>query len=202
MRNVSKVFHPESNFSASGPLEFLNTWTYELAGGAERGSAQQLFDSVCTTTTSTVRCTTPTTRPSRWFAPRVSSVSSIPPLLDAGLLRWDAPSKIRSRIITERRVNDTLASYDTCNNSNTITVGDTYLRPIWDAIYLPTPTQRLQQYVSGLTLTHEMCTACRVCVPTKRLRWATRTSAASLRRRSGKASSMTWTSSSRAITVS
>ncbi len=81
-----------------------------------------------------------------------------------GFFGWDAPTKINLEVILEGgdglgtpgAFNNTLASYDTCNNSDTITVGDTYLRPIWDAIYLPNATARLQQYVSGLTLKDEM----------------------------------------------
>lgn len=52
--------------------------------------------------------------------------------------------------------NNTLAPYDTCNNSDTITIGDTYLRPVWDPIYLTNATQRLSQYVTGLNLTTEL----------------------------------------------
>lgn len=158
MRNVSKVFHPESNFSASGPLEFLNTWTYEL--GAEvlnAVGAQQLFDSgVHHYYQYGALYNANASKP-------VVRTTSQQRILDSarywtlGFFGWDAPSKIDLEIITEGDgFNNTLASYDTCNNSDTITVGDTYLRPVWDAIYLPTPTQRLQQYISGLTLTHEM----------------------------------------------
>jgi hypothetical protein len=45
LANVSKVTNPTSNFSALGPLAFLNTWQYEL--GAEvlvPVGNQELFD--------------------------------------------------------------------------------------------------------------------------------------------------------------
>lgn len=70
-----------------------------------------------------------------------------------GFFGFDAASEVNLEVIIETAgSNNTLASYDTCENSNNITVGDTYLRPVWDAIYLKNATSRLQKYVQGLTL--------------------------------------------------
>jgi len=49
----------------------------------------------------------------------------------------------------EDSFNNTLAPYN-------ITIGDTYLRAVWDPIYLANATTRLQQYVAGLNLTTEL----------------------------------------------
>ena len=74
-----------------------------------------------------------------------------------GFFGFDAPDKINLEVIIESDTfNNSLASYDTCNNSNTITPGDDYLRPIWDPIYLADATERLQPYVTGLNLTTEL----------------------------------------------
>ncbi|EST08937.1 Histidine phosphatase superfamily, clade-2 [Kalmanozyma brasiliensis GHG001] len=162
--NVSRLTNPSSNFSASGPLSFLNSWKYEL--GAEvlnAVGAQQLFDSGVHHYYQYGKLYNETHKP-------VIRTTSQQRILDSarywtlGFFGWDAPSKYNLEIILEGgdglgtagAFNNTLASYDTCNNSDTITVGDTYLRPTWDAIYLPKPRDRLQQYVSGLELTNEM----------------------------------------------
>lgn len=166
MANVSKLNHPESNFSASGPLSFLNSWTYEL--GAEvlnPVGTQQLFDSGVHHYYQYGRLYNASSE----LKPVIRTTSQ-QRILDSarywtlGFFGWDAPTKINLEVILEGgdalgepdAFNNTLASYDTCNNSNTITVGDTYLRPVWDAVYLTPPRQRLQQYVSGLELTNEM----------------------------------------------
>lgn len=165
--NVSKLNHPDSNFSASGPLSFLNTWKYEL--GAEvlnPVGTQQLFDSGVQHFYQYGRLYNASNEKHK----PVIRTTSEQRILDSarywtlGFFGWDAPTKINLEVILEGgdglgtpgAFNNTLASYDTCNNSDTITVGDTYLRPVWDAIYLPAPRERLQQYVSGLELTNEM----------------------------------------------
>lgn len=165
--NVSKLNHPNSNFSAWGPLSFLNDWKYQL--GAEVLNPvgnQELFDSGVShyyQYGALYNATTEAHKP-------VIRTTSEQRILDSarywtlGFFGWDAPTKINLEVIleggdglgTDGAFNNTLAPYDTCNNSDTITVGDTYLRPIWDAIYLPNATARLQQYVSGLELTNEM----------------------------------------------
>lgn len=81
-----------------------------------------------------------------------------------GFFGWDAPSKVDLEVIIEsgsslgpdQFFNNTLAPYDTCNNSNTVYLGDSYSRPIWDKIYLKDATERLQKYVTGLNLTDEL----------------------------------------------
>ncbi|ETS64460.1 hypothetical protein PaG_00917 [Moesziomyces aphidis] len=165
--NVSKLNHPDSNFSASGPLSFLNNWTYQL--GAELLNpvgTQQLFDSGVKHYYRYGKLYNATDEKHK----PVVRTTSQQRILDSarywtlGFFGWDAPNKINLEVILEGgsglgpadAFNNTLASYDTCNNSDTITVGDTYLRPTWDAIYLPNATQRLQQYVSGLELKDEM----------------------------------------------
>ncbi|SNX86142.1 related to 3-phytase A precursor [Melanopsichium pennsylvanicum] len=165
--NVSKLNNPNSKFSASGPLSFLNDWKYEL--GAEILNPignQELFDSGVSHYYQYGKLYNASNQAHK----PVIRTTSEQRILDSarywtlGFFGWDAPTKINLEIILEGgdglggpdAFNNTLASYDTCNNSDTVTVGDTYLRPIWDNIYLPNITQRLQQYVSGLELKDEM----------------------------------------------
>lgn len=138
------------NLTASGPLSFLKNWSYEL--GAELLvpiGAQQTFDSgvyhalqygklVNESGSKPVVRTTSQQRildSSRYFT--------------LGMFGWDAPNKINLEVIIEAdNFNNTLAPYDTCNNSNTIDVGDLYLRPEWDKKYLADAVQRLQPYTN------------------------------------------------------
>lgn len=166
IKNVSRLNNPQSNFNASGPLSFLNDWKYEL--GAEilvPVGAQELFDSGVSHYYQYGKLYNASSEKKP-----VIRTTSEQRMLDSarywtlGFFGWDAPNKINLEVILEGgdglgtpdAFNNTLASYDTCNNSDNITVGDTYLRPIWDAIYLPNITQRLQQYVQGLELKDEM----------------------------------------------
>lgn len=158
--NVSNLTHPNSNFSASGPLEFLNTWSYKL--GAELlvpvGSAQ-LFNSgvhhylrygqLYNSTTQAHKPVIRTTSQSRMLNSARYWI--------LGFFGYDGFNDVDLEVIIESEgFNNTLASYETCNNSDTLTVGDTYLVPTWNAIYLPNITQRLSTYVSGLNLTDDM----------------------------------------------
>lgn len=166
LANISKTTHPDSNFSASGPLDFLNTWQYQL--GAEvlvPVGTQQLFDSGVHSYYRYGRLYNATTQKHK----PVVRTTSEQRMLDSaryfnlGFFGFDAPNLVDLEVIIEAGTglaanssNNTLASYDTCTNSDTITIGDTYLRPVWDEIYLANATQRLQQYVTGLNLTTDL----------------------------------------------
>ncbi|EPQ30302.1 uncharacterized protein PFL1_02418 [Pseudozyma flocculosa PF-1] len=153
-------------FNATGPLSFLNDWQYQL--GAELLvplGAQQLFDSGVHAYYRYGRLYNATTQPHK---PVVRTTSESRMLDSAryfslGFWGWDAPNLINLEVVLEAgeglapgAFNNTLAPYDTCNNSDTITVGDTYLRPVWDEIYLANATKRLQPYVDGLNLTTDL----------------------------------------------
>ncbi|KAN0060550.1 hypothetical protein ACQY0O_007005 [Thecaphora frezii] len=152
-----------AGFKATGPLGFLNDWSYKL--GAEvlvPVGTQQLFDSgihafyrygaLYNATTQKHKPVVRTTSQSRMLdSARYFTL---------GFFGWDAPNLVNMEVVLEGgsglapdAYNNTLASYDTCNNSDTITVGDTYLRPVWDEIYLANATKRLQPHVEGLNLT-------------------------------------------------
>lgn len=164
--NISKTTHPNSNFSASGPLSFLNTWTYQL--GAEvlvPVGTQELFDSGVHSYYRYGKLYNATTQKHK----PVVRTTSEQRMLDSarffnlGFFGLNASDAVNLEVIIENgdgltstSSNNSLASYDTCNNSDTITIGDTYLRPVWDAIYLANATQRLQQYVTGLNLTTDL----------------------------------------------
>jgi hypothetical protein len=165
--NISKVTHPDSNFSATGPLSFLNTWQYQL--GAEvlvPVGNQELFDSgvhsyyryghLYNATTQAHKPVVRTTSEERMLTSAQ--------LFNLGFFGLNASNLVDLEVIIENgyglgiedSFNNTLAPYDTCTNSDNITIGDTYLRAVWDPIYLANATTRLQQYVTGLNLTTEL----------------------------------------------
>ncbi|KDN39314.1 phosphoglycerate mutase-like protein [Tilletiaria anomala UBC 951] len=153
-------------FTNTGPLAFLSNYTYQL--GAEiltPVGAQQVFDSGIKAYYSYGSLYN-STAGGNGTAPRkpVIRTTSQERMLDsarywtAGFFGLDAPSLIDLLVILEGDgFNNTLASYDTCNNSNVgaLAVGDTYLTPQWEATYLKGTVERLQQYTS-LNLTTEM----------------------------------------------
>ncbi|CDS01586.1 hypothetical protein, partial [Sporisorium scitamineum] len=121
--NVSKLNHPDSNFSAWGPLEFLNTWKYQL--GAEvlnPVGTQQLFDSGVQHFYQYGKLYNAS---SQQHKPVIRTTSQ-QRILDSarywtlGFFGWDAPSKYNLEIILEGgeglgpadAFNNTLASYD------------------------------------------------------------------------------------------
>lgn len=165
--NITKLTHPNSNFSASGPLSFLNTWSYKL--GAEilvPVGNQELFDSGVHTYYRYGHLYNATTQAHK---PVVRTTSEERMLTSAqffnlGFFGLNASNLVNLEVIIEDGYglipggynNNSVAAYDTCNNSDTITIGDTYLRPIWDPIYLANATERLNQDVTGLNLTTEL----------------------------------------------
>lgn len=154
LANYSKA----GNLSASGPLAFLKNWTYEL--GAELLvpiGAQQLFDSGVYhymqygKLLNTSLGHKPVIR-----TPSQSRMLNSARYWTLGFFGWDAPDKINLEVIIESSgFNNTLAPYETCNNSNTITPGDEYLRKTWDPIYLADAVERLQKY-TNIELTPEV----------------------------------------------
>ncbi|PWN34218.1 phosphoglycerate mutase-like protein [Meira miltonrushii] len=146
------------NLSVSGPLAFLSNWTYKL--GAELlvpQGAQEEFNSgikhyydygaLYNETKNLAKPVIRTTSESRMLESAQ--------YWTAGFFGLNAPNMIDLQVILEGDgFNNTLAPYDTCNNSNTITVGDTYLTPVWEKIYLKDAAARLQKYVqSGFNVT-------------------------------------------------
>ncbi|KZT75145.1 phosphoglycerate mutase-like protein [Daedalea quercina L-15889] len=147
-----------SGFSATGPLEFLNTWTYKL--GAEiltPEGRQQPFDlgvgfrvkygSLLNEFTELpVFRTTSENRmveSAIHFAAGFFGVS-------------DYQTSYHQEIIIENSgFNNTLAPWNACPNSNDAIAGDLggYASGNWTQIYLNATTSRLQQYITGLNLT-------------------------------------------------
>lgn len=116
-----------TNLTATGPLSFLNDWSYTL--GAEVLVAvgrQQLFDSgvkaflryggLYNESTQTHKPVVRTTSQSRMLdSARYFAL---------GFWGYEAPEKINLEVILEGEgFNNTLAPYDTCNNSNTLYLG-------------------------------------------------------------------------------
>lgn len=156
---IANVTANGTAINGTGPLTFLNDWQYEL--GAEiltRIGTQQLFDSGVQHNLLYGKLYNASTQAHK---PVVRTTSQSRMLDSAryftlGFFGWNASEAINLEVILEGDgFNNTLASYDTCNNSNIATVGDTLLRPVWDPIYLKDAIQRLQQYTS-LNLTTEL----------------------------------------------
>lgn len=146
------------NLTVSGPLAFLSNWTYKL--GAEllvpQGAQEEFvsgvkhyydYGALYNTTKNPAKPVIRTTSQSRMLESAQ--------YWTAGFFGLNAPNLIDLQVILEGDgFNNTLAPYDTCNNSNTITVGDTYLTPVWEKIYTKDTITRLQQYVqSGFNVT-------------------------------------------------
>jgi len=138
----------DGNFSASGPLSFLNTWSYEL--GAELLvplGRQQLFDSGVHAFFRYGRLYNETTQLHKPVV-RTTSQSRI---LDSsryftlGFFGWDAPEKIDLEVVIEegfslgpdQYFNNTLAPYNTCNNSNAVYVSRRFFSGYLPANQLP-----------------------------------------------------------------
>ncbi len=146
-------------FNNSGPLAFLSNWTYKL--GAEILTplgAQELFDSGVFHYFQYGRLYNATTQPHK----PVIRTTSEERMLDsakywtAGFFGLDAPNLVDLEVIIEADgFNNTLASYDTCTGANDYSIGDEYLTPVWEKIYLNKTVKRLQQYTS-LNLTTEL----------------------------------------------
>lgn len=156
--NASAGTGPAIN--ATGDLAFLNDWNYEL--GVEvlvPNGAQELFDSGVRSYYQYGKLYDPQTQTHK---PVVRTTSQERMLESArywtaGFWGLDAPNLIDLEVIIEGTgFNDTLAPYDTCNNSNLIYVGDSILLPEWRSIYLVNATERLQPQVAGLNLTTEL----------------------------------------------
>ncbi|KAH9937170.1 histidine phosphatase superfamily [Fomitopsis serialis] len=142
-----------SGFSATGPLEFLNTWTYKL--GAEiltPFGRQQPFD--------------------LGVAFRVKYGQLLTEFTDLPVFRTTSESDIhfaagffgvpdyqtsyhQEIIIEESGFNNTLAPWNACPNSNDAVAGDlgSYAYGNWTQIYLNATVPRLQKYITGLNLT-------------------------------------------------
>ncbi|PWN53070.1 phosphoglycerate mutase-like protein [Violaceomyces palustris] len=160
----STSYNPE--FEAEGPLSFLNDWTYQLGAEVLVGlGRQQLFDSGVRTYYQYGRLYNES---SQAHKPVVRTTSQSRMLDSAryftlGFFGWDAPEKVDLEVILEGGsslesggFNDTLASYDTCDNANEIYFGDDPLASTWIPIYLANATERLQPYVKGLELNYTL----------------------------------------------
>ncbi|CCL99560.1 uncharacterized protein FIBRA_01578 [Fibroporia radiculosa] len=154
-----------TGFTASGPLEFLNTWTYTLGqelltpfgreqpfqlGVGFRVKYGRLLDKF--TSIPVFRTTSMDMRSVQieWWLRCKSNFA-------AGF--FGIPQYLTSYheeiIIEATGYNNTLAPYDTCTDSNNGvggTIGD-YASGNWTQIYLKKTTERLQQYLTGFTLT-------------------------------------------------
>lgn len=147
-------------FDASGDLAFLNQWKNPL--GAEllvHQGAQELFDSGVKfyydygallqnlTAHKPVIRTTSQSRmldSARYWA--------------LGFFGWDEAQRVNIEVVTETSgQNNTLAPYDTCNNTNldAFYMGDA-LSEQWESIYLKDAIARLQPQIQGVTLDEKM----------------------------------------------
>lgn len=155
--NATAVNH--TVVTGSGPLQFLNGWTYKL--GAEiltPPGRQELYDSgvfhrmaygslLDTFTSIPVFRTTSEDRMVKSATNWLGGFFGFPYDTDAHL----------SIIAEADGYNNTLATYDTCNNSNTDTIGyyaDANIAH-FIPIYLANATTRIQQYITGINLTSE-----------------------------------------------
>ena len=146
------------NLTATGPLAFLQNYTYQL--GAEYlvpiGS-QQLFDSGVFHFMQYGRLFNRTLS----HKPVVRTPSESRMLDSAryfllGAFGYDAFEKVNLEVIIEEDgFNSTLSPYYDCPQSDAIYVGDDYLRPEWDKTYLAAAVERLQPY-TNLNLTIEL----------------------------------------------
>lgn len=156
--NASAGTGPALN--ASGPLEFLNSWTYQL--GAEvlvPNGAKELFDSGVKSWYQYGALYDPKTQPHKPVVRTTSQERMMESAryFTAGFFGLDAPNLINLEVILEGAgFNNTLAPYDTCNDSNTIEAGDTVLDPKWKSTYLANATSRLQPHIPGLNLTADL----------------------------------------------
>lgn len=146
------------NLTVKGPLSFLKGYTYQL--GAELLvpiGAQQLFDSGVYHYYQYGRLLNQTLGHKPVIrTPSQSRMLNSSRYFTLGFFGFDAPQKINLEVIIESDgFNNTLAPYDTCEASNNVTIGDTYLRPVWEKIYLQDAVKRLQPY-TNLNLTTKL----------------------------------------------
>lgn len=156
--NASAGTGPALN--ATGQLAFLKDWSYQL--GAEvlvPNGAQELFDSGVKHYYQYGKMYNPATQPHKPVVRTTSQERMIESAryFTAGFFGLNAPNLVDLEVILEGSgFNNTLAPYDTCNNSNSIFVGDTILDAEWKPIYLANATKRLQPLVPGLNLTDDL----------------------------------------------
>ncbi|TFY63429.1 hypothetical protein EVJ58_g3259 [Rhodofomes roseus] len=147
-----------SGFSATGPLEFLNTWTYKL--GAEiltPFGRQQPFDLGVGFRVKYGQLLTEfkdlpvfrTTSENRMVESAIHFAAGF-----FGVPDYQT-SYHQEIIIESSGFNNTLAPWNACPNSNDAVAGDLggYASGNWTQVYLNATTSRLQQYITGLNLT-------------------------------------------------
>lgn len=146
------------NLTATGPLAFLNNWTYGL--GTEYLvpiGAQQLFDSGVYHYQQYGRLFNvslphkPVVR-----TPSQSRMLNSSRYFTLGFFGYDAPEKVNLEVIIEEEgFNSTLSPYYDCPSAEDVYVGDEYLAPVWRDIYTKTAIERLQPH-TNINLTSEL----------------------------------------------
>ena len=148
------------NLSATGDLEFLNSWNYTL--GAEvlvHQGAQELFDSGVKHYYQYAKLLENLTD----HKPVIRTTSQSRMLDSArywtlGFFGWDAPSKVNLEVLTETQgQNNTLAPYEYCTNADNSSfyLGD-QMSTEWQKVYLKDAIQRLQGDLKGIELDETM----------------------------------------------
>ncbi|KAI0266664.1 phosphoglycerate mutase-like protein [Gloeopeniophorella convolvens] len=146
-----------NGFSASGPLKFLDTWTFKL--GAEILTPlgrQQLYELGVTSRIRYGNLLKGFTDLPVWRTTSEDRMVDSALQFAAGF--WgvrDAPTSYHQLIEIEADgFNSTLAPYDNCNNSNNA-IADLgpQMANKWAAIYTAPTVKRLQSFIKGVTLT-------------------------------------------------
>ncbi|KAI0734593.1 histidine phosphatase superfamily [Fomitopsis betulina] len=147
-----------TGFSASGPLEFLNTWTYKL--GAEiltPEGRQQPFDLGVGFRVKYGSLLSKFTNLPVWRTTSENRMVESAIHFAAGFYGVpDYQTSYHQEIIIEASgFNNTLAPWNACPNSNNAVAGDLggYASGNWSNVYLNDTVSRLQQYVTGINLT-------------------------------------------------
>ncbi|KAI9848338.1 MAG: hypothetical protein M1838_000554 [Thelocarpon superellum] len=163
---ASRIAAAKGKFNATGPLGFLNTWTYQL--GAEilvpRGR-QELFDSGVLHYYNYGKLYNPATKIIARTTTQDRMLKSAEYFM-AGFFGLDWTKNASLEVIIENPgYNNSLAGYNQCNNSNLpVSEGGNNATLAWEAVYLNNATARFQSMIKGynwtLTDTYAAQTMC------------------------------------------
>ncbi|KAI0256229.1 phosphoglycerate mutase-like protein [Lactifluus subvellereus] len=154
---LNSASNTNAGFSASGPLEFLNTWTYKL--GAEILTPlgrQQLYELGVNTRVRYGDLLKEAKDLPVWRTTSEERMIDSALQFAAGFFGVQKFSTSYHQLIEIEAsgFNSTLAAYDQCPNANNAIAGfGTTQATKWAAIYTPPIIQRLQQFISGVNLT-------------------------------------------------
>jgi hypothetical protein len=150
-----KVLNNTGKFNASGPLNFLNSWKYEL--GAEilvpRGR-QELFDSGVLHYYNYGALYNPHSKIIARTTTQDRMLKSAENFM-AGFFGLEYPNNVTLELIIEQtNFNNSLAGYDNCPNSNLpVSGGGQNATLAFVVQYLQNATERFQSYITGFDWT-------------------------------------------------